>query len=159
MTPDPLAPVSIDITNAVTGPLPPDGVTPGWPNILHTRIEDVVKKNGEPPWAEQIVRDERNVVTLIANPPGTGNRPHWHSNFDEWWVVMAGVLEWHYTGGQVVRATEGDIAWVPRGSVHHIQNVGEEMSLRLAMAMNPAPHYYHRCDGCGFHQDGPDVWG
>jgi mannose-6-phosphate isomerase-like protein (cupin superfamily) len=40
----------------------------------------------------QVIEDERNLVTLIANTPGTGSRPHWHKDFDEWWIVVAGRL-------------------------------------------------------------------
>ena len=47
-------------------------------------------------------------------------------------------LQWEYTGGRTVRAKKGDIVWVPRGSVHHIMNVGDGLSLRLAVAMPPA---------------------
>jgi mannose-6-phosphate isomerase-like protein (cupin superfamily) len=114
---------------------------------------------GPPPWSRRIIADERNLVTLIANTPGNGNRPHWHKDFDEWWVVMAGRLRWELTGGVIVEAAKDDIVWVPRGTVHHIRAVGEEMTLRLAVAMPPAIHVYHDCEQCGFHQDGPAEWG
>ena len=70
-------------------------------------------------------------------PPRGGNRPHWHADFDEWWVVFAGHLEWELTGGVVVQARKDDIVWVPRGTVHHIRNVGDELALRMAVAMPP----------------------
>jgi small-conductance mechanosensitive channel len=60
--------------------------------VLHTRIADVVAAMGPAPWAKRLIADERNLVTLIAAPPGGGNRPHWHADFDEWWVVFAGRL-------------------------------------------------------------------
>src|SRR5262245_43442549 len=92
---------------------------------------------GPPPWGKRIIADERQLVTLIASPPGGGNRPHWHREFDEWWVVLAGTLEWELTGGTVFKATKDEIVWVPRGTVHHIRNVGDGLSLRLAVAMPP----------------------
>jgi mannose-6-phosphate isomerase-like protein (cupin superfamily) len=98
------------------------------PSALHTRVADVV------------------------------NRPHWHREFDEWWVVLGGRLEWELTGGVVVQATKDDIVWVPRGTVHHIRNVGEELSLRLAVAMPPAMHYFSPCEQCGYTDDGPSEW-
>ena len=113
---------------------------------------------GPAPWARRIISDERNLVTLIASPPGGGNRPHWHREFDEWWVVLAGRLQWELTGGVVVDAAKDDIVWVPRGAVHHIRNVGADLSLRLAVAMPPAWHYYHPCEQCGFADDGPEKW-
>src|SRR5215218_68114 len=131
---------ALNITDIVSdGPIPPRVVNASWPNVLHTRISDIVAKKGPAPWS--------------------GNRPHWHRDFDEWWVVMAGQLEWELTGGTVVKAQKDDIVWVPRGTVHHIRAVGDEMTLRLAVAMPPAIHVYHDCEQCGFHQDGPAEWG
>jgi hypothetical protein len=39
--------------------------------------------------------------------------------------------------------------------VHHITNVGEDLSLRLAIAMPPAVHYFHPCEQCGYTDEGP----
>ena len=151
-------PPALNITDLVTGPIAPRVVNASMPNLFHTRIAEVVAAQGPPPWSVRILEDERNLVTLIANPPGTGNRPHWHRDFDEWWVVMAGQLQWELTGGTVIQAVKDDIVWVPRGTVHHIMSVGAELSLRLAIAMPPADHVYHACEQCGFEQDGPAEW-
>ena len=157
---DTKAPSALTITDVVTdGPIPPRVLNASWPNVLHTRIADIVSEKGPAPWSARVIEDERNMVTLIATEPGSGNRPHWHRDFDEWWVVMAGQLEWELTGGTVIQAKKDDIVWVPRGTVHHIRAVGDEMTLRLAIAMPPAIHVYHDCEQCGFHQDGPAEWG
>ena len=94
----------------------------------------------------------------FTNQPGTGNRPHWHKDFDEWWIVLAGQLQWELTGGVVIQAAKDDIVWVPRGTVHHIKNVGDENTLRLAIAMPPAIHYASPCEQCGYTDDGPREW-
>src|SRR5262249_61078003 len=103
---------------------------------------------GPAPWAKRIIADERQLVTLIASPPRGGNRPHWHRDFDEWWVVLAGTLEWELTGGTVVRGVKDDLVWVPRGTVHHIRNVGEDLSLRLAVGRPPPPPLVHPSEQC-----------
>ena len=149
---------TIVIHRLAAGPAPPDTAATTWPNVLHTRIAEVVRHMGPAPWSRRIIADERQLVTLIASPPGGGNRPHWHREFDEWWVVFGGRLEWELTGGIVVQATRDDIVWVPRGTVHHIRNVGEEVSLRLAVAMPPAMHYFSPCEQCGYSDDGPREW-
>ena len=79
----------------------------------------------------------------------TRRRPHWHRDFDEYWVVMAGTLQWELTGGEVIVAEKDDIVFVPRGSVHHIQNIGDGLSLRLAFALPPAEHIWIDCAECG----------
>jgi mannose-6-phosphate isomerase-like protein (cupin superfamily) len=149
---------TIVIRDLVTGPIPPRATPQGSPNTLRTRVAEVVDKMGPPPWSKRIIADERNLVTLIASAPGGGNRPHWHREFDEWWVVLAGRLQWELTGGIVVDAVKDDIVWVPRGTVHHIRNVGTDLSLRLAVAMPPAMHYFSACEQCGFTDDGPREW-
>jgi mannose-6-phosphate isomerase-like protein (cupin superfamily) len=154
--PEPLR--TIVIQNLAAGPTAPEQANTTWPNVLHTRIAGVVEQMGPPPWSKRIIADERQLVTLIASPPGGANRPHWHREFDEWWVVLGGRLEWELTGGIVLRAGKDDIVWVPRGAVHHIRNVGEDVSLRLAVAMPPATHYFSPCEQCGYTDDGPREW-
>src|SRR5262249_6497514 len=158
MTAEPEPGTTIVTKNLATGPIPPNLANATAPNALHTRVGDVVRQMGPPPWAKRIIADERQLVTLIASQPGGGNRPHWHREFDEWWIVLAGRLEWELTGGVIVQAAKDDIVWVPRGTVHHIRNVGQELSLRLAVAMPPAMHYYSPCEQCGYADDGPREW-
>jgi quercetin dioxygenase-like cupin family protein len=108
------SPISIVIDRLAGGPTAPaaGGATP-----LRTRVAEVVAQMGPAPWSRRIIADERNLVTLIASPPGGGNRPHWHREFDEWWVVLAGRLQWELTGGVVVDAAKDDIVWVPRCTI------------------------------------------
>ena len=101
------SPPTIVITSLASAPRPPETANAAWPNVLHTRVAEVVRQMGPPPWSRRLIADERQLVTLIASPPGGGNRPHWHRDFDEWWVVLEGLLEWELTGGIVLRATKG----------------------------------------------------
>src|SRR5262245_24459132 len=101
---DSMSPTTIVIGGQRTGPTPPATANTSCPNVLHTRIADLIAHAGPPPWAQRTTSDERPPLTPIASPPGGGNRPHWHRDFDEWWVVMAGSLEWELTGGVVLRA-------------------------------------------------------
>ena len=100
---------TITIPHFATGPTPPRAANPDGPNTLRTRVADLVAKMGPPPWSRRVIQDERQLVTLIANRPGGGNRPHWHADFDEWWVVLAGEFTWELTGGIVVDARKDDI--------------------------------------------------
>src|SRR5437899_8889853 len=113
------SPVTIVVNRLALGPTAPGAGSP-----LLTRVGEVVAQMGPPPWSRRIIADERNLVTLIASPPGGGNRPHWHRDFDEWWVVLDGVLEGELTGGTTLKAVKDDIVEVPAGTVHRIRNVG-----------------------------------
>jgi len=98
-------PTTIVISALASGPIPPTAANATWPNVLHTRVADVVGQMGPPPWSRRLIADERNLVTLIA-----------------------------------------------------IRNVGDELSLRLAVAMPPAMHYASPCEQCGYTDDGPRAW-
>ena len=63
---------------------------------------------------------------------------------------------WVSLAPQVLKA--GDWNYVPRGTVHHIRNVGDDLSLRLAVAMPPAMHYFSPCEQCGYDDAGPREW-
>ena len=155
---DPAGLPRLTVTHVAEGPTPPTAANATWPNVLLTRVPELVAQMGPGRWAKRIIADERQLVTLISSPAGAGNRPHWHRDFDEWWVVLAGRLEWELTGGTVLQAAKDDIVWVPRGTVHHIRTAGPERSLRLAVAMPPAVHYFSPCEQCGFTDDGPREW-
>ena len=67
---------TITITQLATGPTPPKAATPDGPNALRTRVAELAARLGPPPWSRRVIQDERQLVTLIANQPGGGNRPH-----------------------------------------------------------------------------------
>ena len=141
--------VNAGVTDVVEGPIPPRVDNPMGPGMMHIEIQKVVDEMGPAPWSKLLIEDERNLGTLIASMPGQGNHAHWHSNFDEWWAVMAGELRWELTGGKIIHAKKGDIVWIPRGTVHHIVTEGTEMSLRFAVAMPPAVHIWQdECENC-----------
>ena len=119
--PDGVTLPSLTISHLAEAPCPPTAANATWPNVLLTRVGDLAAQLGPGAWAKRIIADERQLVTLISSPPGTGNRPHWHRDFDEWWVVLGGRLEWELTGGTKLEAAKDDIVWVPRGTVHHIR--------------------------------------
>ena len=48
--------------------------TPSEP--LQIRVGDGLSRHGEPPWAEQLLSDGRNLAVLICNSPGQTNDAH-----------------------------------------------------------------------------------
>src|SRR5207245_10985315 len=100
------SPPTIVITSLAPGPRPPTTATSTWPNVLLTHVADVVARMVPPPWSKRIIVDERQLVTLIASPPGGGNRPHCHRDSDEWWVDLDRVLEGELHGGRRLKAVK-----------------------------------------------------
>ena len=112
------------------------------PNMLHTRLTEIVAGSGEPPWKHTLVADDRNAAFLICQAPGMANRAHWHYDFDEWWMVLGGELTWEIGSRPAIHAAEGDIVYSPRGFRHSIKTVGTRPSLRLPVTPPDNPHVW-----------------
>ena len=65
-------------------------------------------------------------LTALENviPPGAGPPLHTHANEDEFWWVIEGELRFTL-GEELSNAPEGTFVFVPRGTPHNFQNVGE----------------------------------
>jgi mannose-6-phosphate isomerase-like protein (cupin superfamily) len=121
--------------------VPLDGAAP--PNRIFTPLEYMLARHGTyKSWAEQVLFDQRNRANFIHQMPGEKNRPHWHPNCDEWWVVLKGELEWKVGERPAFRAGKGDVVFVERGLAHAIETVGGESSVRLAVTVPDIIHYY-----------------
>lgn len=118
----------------------------GEENGCHYPLDQYLKSMGEPPWAKRIIYNETMSAVFICQPPGTGNRAHFHKEHDEWWVVLKGEVKWWIEGVGVVNAKQGDIVFVPRGKNHKIRAVGTEVSVRLAVSPPDIPHYHPEID-------------
>jgi quercetin dioxygenase-like cupin family protein len=121
--------------------VPLDEIAP--PNRIHTSLEYMLARHGtDNAWSEQVLFDQRNRANMIHQLPGQANRPHWHPDMDEWWVVFKGELEWQVGKDAPFRAKRGDIVFVKAGRAHSIKTVGEESSIRLAVTTPDVVHYF-----------------
>ena len=59
------SPATVAITRLASGPVPPTANATR-PNVLHTRVADVVKSMGAAPWSKRIIADER--ASSVATP-------------------------------------------------------------------------------------------
>lgn len=99
---------------------------------------------------------DKDRATYIFNSPGEKSVPHWHVNFDEWWIVILGTLKWHISEApthpdysSTIQSVEHvleeeDMIYVPKHYKHSIENVGDTISVRLAIATPEAPHIYEK---------------
>jgi quercetin dioxygenase-like cupin family protein len=85
-------------------------------------------------------RSEQTNGTLTAYenviPPGQGPPLHTHANEDEAWYVLDGELRFKI-GGELRPALAGSFVFVPRGTPHCFQNVGEDPA-RILVMFTPA---------------------
>lgn len=116
-------------------------------NRLVTRVEHVHESKGSAPWSERLIDDGRNNVTLIASGPGHSNDAHVHPDFNEWWLVMNGELEWEVGDYPSIQAGVGDIVMSPAGTRHSITTVSDNTSLRLAVSKYGSNHNVKRDRG------------
>jgi quercetin dioxygenase-like cupin family protein len=73
-------------------------------------------------------------LTLFENviAPGDGPPLHTHADEDESWYVLEGALRFRL-GDEIASAPAGSFVFVPRGTQHCFQNVGEKAARIIVM--------------------------
>ena len=71
-------------------------------------------------------------AVVVECPPGSGPPPHTHANEDESWYVLDGEFD-ILQGDRTFHAKSGAFAFVPRGTLHNFQNVGDGPGRVLVM--------------------------
>ena len=93
-------------------------------------------------WSRRIINSPSNCVTLISQMPGEGNRRHYHSDWDEWWLILEG--EWEYeVDGKESLVREGDVVFIQRGRLHKVTAMGGSRAIRMAVSRDDVAHIYH----------------
>ncbi len=114
---------------------------------LTARLEEIKARHGAPPWSEPLFMSDDMQAFVICQAPGHQNDTHYHEH-DEWWVVMRGEINWHIEGqAEPIRARAGDFVLCPKFHNHHLEPVGREPSVRVAINTRGEFHRYDR-PGC-----------
>ncbi len=117
-------------------------------NQTIAKLDEVIARHaGEKSWSERLVQSELVMGNFIYQSAGQGNRRHYHLTENEFWVILKGTLQWDFDDGdgkivETVIAKAGDIVLAKAGRWHHIQVVGDEPSVRLAVVAPDVPHIY-----------------
>lgn len=107
-------------------------------------LAEIKAQKGAPPWSHAAVLADHIVGNVICQNAGQINDNHCH-NYDEWWVVMEGEIDWVIEGrAEPVRAKAGDFVFVPAQVFHHIFPKGDGPSIRLGMALPGQGHLHER---------------
>jgi mannose-6-phosphate isomerase-like protein (cupin superfamily) len=113
---------------------------------LLARLDDLKAKKGEPPWSDALVLTDDIQAFIICHAPGHANDTHYHLH-DEW-IVLQGEIDWYIEGESApIHAKAGDFVLGPKNRWHHIEPVGSEPSIRVAINARGEFHRYDR-PGC-----------
>jgi len=106
------------------------------------RLPEIKQKMGETPWVVRIIYNDYISGVLIAQNPGESNRWHFHTDCDEFWIVLEGELKWIIEGKEEVIGKKGDIVYVPRNTKHKMITIGDGPSVRLAVSVPDVKHFH-----------------
>jgi mannose-6-phosphate isomerase-like protein (cupin superfamily) len=95
--------------------------------------------------AGAFVSDDKTFVNIIRGqgtpPPPSSNLGHFHLDFDEFWFVLEGQIDYQIEGAPFFSAMQGDVVYVPKGRWHRASWGGKSISTRVAI--NPRPEGMH----------------
>ena len=101
-------------------------------------------------YVKPVVTDDRAHSTFIYGleknlpPPNPANRGHYHPSSSEFWVIMAGQIQYAIENQDTFVAEVGDVVYVPTFTYHAPRFHGAAPACRLAM--NGYPGIAHLWD-------------
>jgi mannose-6-phosphate isomerase-like protein (cupin superfamily) len=94
------------------------------------------------------VSDTNNFMNVIRGhgtpTPPDSNKGHFHIDYNEFWVIAEGTIDYKMEGMTVYTADVGDVVYAPQGRWHRASWAGTGMSTRIAI--NPRPEGMHNYD-------------
>ena len=109
------------------------------PALMSASLEEVKRRNGEPPWSDRVIICDEFTVTAICQPPGFQGDRHYHFK-DECWFVAEGEIIWNMGDEVRIHAKAGDFVLAPKNTWHLIEPVGDGPSIRVAVSVTGEPH-------------------
>ena len=111
-------------------------------NKLNTNIKKIIdSKLNKKNWSYRLVNTKSNSATLISQQPGEGNRRHYHSNWDEWWLIIKGMWKFEIEGKEF-KLKKNDLILIKRKQKHKITAIGKTNAIRLAVSRGDVDHIY-----------------
>jgi len=110
-------------------------------NKVKVNVNDIINNGCKTSFSHTLINTESNSATLISQLPGEGNRRHYHSDWDEWWYILAG--KWQIEiEGDIIIAEKDDVVLIQRGNKHQITAIGDEPAVRIAVSRYDVDHIY-----------------
>lgn len=107
-------------------------------NVCKIIAEKSVKRES---WSYRAINTESNSMTIISQMPGEGNREHYHPTWNEWWLILDGSWKWIIDGNETI-VTKGDVVFIPQGTTHRIEAIGDKPAIRMAVSRADVEHVY-----------------
>ena len=150
---DNITSIESDLINLISSdgsPIPNEEELGNHPTVIS--LENIEKNSSDlENWCYPIAYTDNDQVSFIKQSPGEGCRKHYHSTKDEWWIIFRGTFEYQlwdnpqYTEkspDRIVKAKEGDVVFLPKGTTHIITCVSENPGIRLAAGSREMAHIY-----------------
>lgn len=118
-------------------------------NKQRVNLEEIKREFSHlPSWSKRLINSESNSVTLICQAPGEGNRPHYHADWNEWWLILEGEWQWEIDEEKII-VREGDMVFIEKNRVHCITAIGNKPAIRMAVSRDNISHIYPQRKGEG----------
>ncbi len=110
--------------------------------------KDYVNNPANPKGDFAFVKDTENFMNIIRGhgvptPPDTA-KGHFHVDYNEFWFIAEGKIDYLMEGMKVFTAEPGDVVYAPQGRFHRASFGGDTMDTRIAI--NPRPEGMHNFD-------------
>jgi len=116
--------------------------------ILFNAAEMWKEHEGRKSWSDLAIAKNRAHANIICGYTATAkrnpaDRGHYHTDFDEMWIVLQGQQRFTIEGLDPFVAGEGDIVYAPATRWHLPEPEGEGPSCRLAITPYPAGNHFY----------------
>ncbi|MCY3801484.1 MAG: cupin domain-containing protein [Chloroflexi bacterium] len=109
------------------------------PALMSASLEEVKRRNGEPPWSARVVINDEFTISAICQPSGFECDRHYHYK-EECWFIAEGEIIWNMGDDVRIHAKAGDFVLAPKNTWHLIEPVGDGPSIRVAVSVTGEPH-------------------
>jgi len=104
-------------------------------NRLIDSLEEVMARNGNPPWRERELATERFRMVVLCWPPGFVYPKHYHPRADEFWLIQEGRIRVSFDEGPAKEAGPGSVLFAKKGTVHEMANIGKDRLIMIAVVI------------------------
>jgi mannose-6-phosphate isomerase-like protein (cupin superfamily) len=141
-TPPPAPPGKLYVkARYVTPPDPYTNINRPYVDFEKEYVHNPTKPMGNIPF----VKDTDNFMNIIRGPgiptPPDTNKGHFHVDYNEFWFIAEGKIDYLMEGMKVFTAEPGDVVYAPQGRWHRASFGGTSIDTRIAI--NPRPEGMH----------------